>query len=82
MRKVLLFAIALLFGYCSFASDAFSVKYSQTNESDRQLIFTLGEYSIGSTNINNQNFSTIVFDHSVTTMQKGWAELPYLSSSV
>lgn len=82
MRKVLLFAVALLVGFNSFASDAFTVNYSQSSESDRQLVFTLGEYQIENTTINGQTFSTIVFNHSVTSMKKGWAELPYLSSAV
>jgi len=82
MRKVLLFAVALLIGFNSFASDAFTVKYSQSSESDRQLVFTLGEYQIENTTINGQTFSKIVYNHSVTTNKKGWAELPYLSSSV
>jgi PKD repeat protein len=82
MRKVLLFAIALLLGFASFAGNAFSVKYSQTSDSDRQLVFTTGEYQIETTTINGQTFSTIVYDHSVTTMQKGWAELPFLNSTI
>lgn len=82
MRKVLLFAVAFLVGISAIAENAFTVKYSQTSESDRQLVFTLGEYQIENTTINGQTFSTIVYDHSVTTMKKGWAELPFLSSSV
>lgn len=77
MRKVLLFAIALLLGFASFAGNAFSVKYSQTSDSDRQLVFTTGEYQIETTTINGQTFSTIVYDHSVSTIEKGWAELPF-----
>lgn len=82
MRKLLLFAIALLMGFSSFAGNGFSVKYSQKSDSDRQLSFTLGNYSIENTTINGQTYSNIVFDHSVTTMQKGWAELPFISSSL
>jgi hypothetical protein len=82
MRKVLLFAVAFLVGFSAMASDAFTVKYSQTSESDRQLVFTLGDYQIENTTINGQTFSTIVYNHSVTTMDKGYAELPFLNSSV
>lgn len=82
MKKVLLFAVALLVGFSAIASDAFTVKYSQSSESDRQLVFTLGEFQIDHTTIEGQTFSTIVYDHSVTTMKKGWAELPFLSSSL
>ena len=82
MRKVLLFAVTMLFGLSAIASDAFTVKYSQNSDSDRQLVFNLGEYQIENTTINGQTFSTIVYNHSVTTMKKGWAELPFLSSSI
>lgn len=82
MRKVLLFAFALCFGIVSFAGNAFTVKYSQSSDQNRQLVFTLGEYQIENTTINGQTFSTIVYDRNVTTMEKGWAELPFLSSSV
>lgn len=64
------------------AGDGFSVKYSQSTDSNRQLSFTLGEYSIENTTINGQTYSTIVFDGQITTKQKGWAELPFISSSI
>ncbi len=82
MRKFLLFAVALMLGFSSLASEAFQVKYSQTTNSDRQLVFTLGDFHIDEVSINGQTFSTIVFGHNVTTSKKGWAQLPYLNSSV
>lgn len=82
MKKILLLTVAMLLGFASFATDSFSVKYSQNSDSERQLLFSLGNYSIENTTINGQTFATIVFDHSVTTMEKGWAELPFISSSL
>ena len=82
MKKILLLTVAVLMGFASFASDGFSVKYSQDSDSERQLLFSLGNYSIENTTINGQTYATIAFDHSVTTMEKGWAQLPFLSSSL
>ncbi len=64
------------------ASMPFSVKYSQDSDSERQLLFSLGNYSIVNTIINGQTYATIIFDHSITTMEKGWAQLPFISSSL
>ncbi|NPD46065.1 MULTISPECIES: C25 family cysteine peptidase [unclassified Lentimicrobium] len=82
MKKFLLIAMAVMMGFASFADGSFSVNYSQSSDSERQLSFTLGEYSIENTVINGQNYSKIIFDHSVVTREKGWAELPFLNSSV
>ncbi len=82
MKNLLLFAFALIMSGTALAGDGFTVKYSQENESNRQLVFTLGEYSIENTTINGQTYSTIVFDGQITTMKKGWAELPFISSSL
>lgn len=82
MKKFLLIAMTVMMGFASFADGSFSVNYSQSSDSERQLSFTLGEYSIENTVLNGQNFSKIVFSHNVVTNQKGWAELPFLNSSV
>ncbi len=82
MRKVLLFAIAVLFAGITMASSGFTVKYSQNSDSERQLSFTLGEYSIQNVTIDGQTYSKIVFDGQIVSQQKGWAELPFLSSSI
>ncbi|OYT15859.1 MAG: hypothetical protein B7C24_10800 [Bacteroidetes bacterium 4572_77] len=82
MRNILLFAFALFMSGVALAGDGFTVKYSQENNSNRQLAFTLGEYSVENTTINGQTFATIVFDGQITSQQKGWAELPFISSSL
>lgn len=82
MKKFLLIAMTVMMGFASFAEDSFSVNYSQSSASERQLSFTLGEYSIENTVLNGQTFSKIVFSHTVVTEQQGWAELPFLNSSV
>ncbi|NOR86380.1 MAG: hypothetical protein GQ527_02100, partial [Bacteroidales bacterium] len=82
MRKTLLFAVAILMSVVTLAGNGFTVDYSQTTDSERQLSFTLGNYSIENMTINGQTYSTIVFDGQVVSMQKGWAELPFISSSL
>jgi len=82
MKNLLLFVTALLMSGIVLAGDGFSVKYSQSTESNRQLSFTLGEYSIENTTIDGQTYSTIVFGGQITTTQKGWAQLPFISSSI
>jgi hypothetical protein len=82
MRKFLLFVLTAFFGFATFASDSYTVVYEQSSESERKLTFTLGDFLIDQVTIEGKTYSTIVYGHPVTTMKKGWAELPFLSSSV
>ncbi len=82
MRKVLLLAVAILFTGISMANNGFTVNYSQNSDSERQLSFTVGEYSIQNVTIDGQTYSKIIFDGQIISQQKGWAELPFISSSI
>lgn len=82
MKKILLIAVAVIMGFASFADGGFSVDYSQSSDNERQLVFTIGEYSIENIIVDGQSYSKIIFDHSVVSNKKGWAELPFLNSSV
>lgn len=64
------------------ANSGFSVKYSEKSSSERQLSFSLGNYSIETVTIDGQTYSKIVFNKQIVTTQKGWAELPFISSSI
>jgi PKD repeat protein len=83
MRKkgLLLFFTALIC-FSAFASDAFTVTYGQSSTNERHLVFTLGDFYIDQVTIEGITYSTVAFDHPITTMKKGWAELPFLSSSI
>jgi len=82
MKKFLLLAVAILISGLTMASDGFTVKYSENSKSDRQLSFTIGDYSIENVTIDGKTYSKIVYDHQITTKKKGWAELPFVSSSL
>ena len=82
MRKLLLFFVAILISGFASAGNGFTVKYSQNSNSERSLSFKLGDYSIKTITIDGQTYSKIIFDGNVTTKQKGWAELPFISSSI
>jgi PKD repeat protein len=82
MRKFLLLAIAVLFTGITMAGSGFTVKYSQNSDSERQLSFSLDNYSIETVSIDGQTYSKIIFEGQIVSTQKGWAELPFISSSI
>ena len=82
MKKMLFFAFALIISSFAFAGNGFSVKYSQNSNNERQLSFTLDAYSIQNIIKDGQNFSNIIFDGQIVTNQKGWAQLPFISSAL
>jgi len=82
MQKILLLVVAVFFTGFTMAGNGFTVKYSEESNSNRQLSFTIGNYSIKSINIDGKNYSKIIFDGQITTMEKGWAKLPFISSSL
>jgi gingipain R len=73
--------LPLLFLFAN-ANDAFNVTYKKTAQNEMELKFTLGEYKLKQTTINNEGFTQIVFNHSITTAKKGFAALPYLHASL
>ena len=82
MRKILLFIVTVLFTGITMAGNGFSVKYSQDSDSQRQLSFNLANYSVETVIIEGQTYSKIVFDGQIVSKKKGWAELPFISSSI
>ncbi len=82
MRNFILI-IAIIVGFSSLkANDAFKVTYKQISSKEINLEFKLGEYNLIQTELNNIQYTRIVFDHSITTNKKGYAELPYLHASI
>ena len=82
MQKFLLLVVAVFFTGFSMAGNGFTVKYSEESSSNRQLSFTIGNYSIKTMTIDGKTYSKIVFDGQITSKEKGWAELPFISSSI
>ena len=82
MRNFIL-VIAVLFSF-SFvmASEGYDVKFNQTKEDVYELNFSLGNYDLTEINIDGTTYSKILFDGSVYTQLKGFAQLPMISASV
>ncbi len=75
----ILFSISMLM---AVASDGFEVKYSQPAAGTHQLMFTLGDYSLSDVVLQGTNYTRIVYEGKIVTQRKGFAELPYLNSTV
>ncbi len=81
MKKLLLI-IAIAISSFAIAGNGFGVKYAETTKGSSQLEFTLGKYAIATVQHGGQTYAAIKFDGGVTTMKKGWASLPFISSAI
>jgi PKD repeat protein len=82
MKKVLL---SVAFGFIFvglFASAGFDVSFDQPFADQYELNFTLGDYELSQIIIDGNSYSKILFEGSVFTNKKGFAELPFINASV
>lgn len=82
MRKILISTLVVFLATQLLAGSGFEVKYTRPESQVMQLDFTIGEYSIGQIQQNGITYSKINFEGQVTTQKQGFAELPYINSTV
>ena len=68
--------------FALMAKNGYEVNYTKQNAKKAQVTFTVDEYSLEQVILNGQNFSAINFEGNVVTKDKGYAELPYLSTNI
>lgn len=82
MKRFLL-TFALFFALVGLiAKTGHEVRYHQISPGISKVDFTLGEYSFRPVNLNGTEYTKIVFAGRATTMDAGYAELPFISASV
>lgn len=81
MKKLLLL-VAMAISVFAMAGNGFGVKYTESAKGSSQLAFNLDKYAIETVVKDGKTYSTIVFAKDVTTMKKGWASLPFISSAI
>ncbi|MBN2175343.1 MAG: PKD domain-containing protein [Bacteroidales bacterium] len=82
MKKLLLFLLLLSGSLSLLAEKGYQVSFDQPSNDIYQLNFTLEEYGIDQISIDGVTYSRLVFDGSVFTQLKGFAELPFVNASV
>ena len=82
MKQFLLSIIFVLSMTSLFAGSGYDVTYHQPENGTYELNFTLGNYNLTTISIEGTNYTKLVFDGNIFTELKGFAELPYLSSSL
>lgn len=86
MRRMNIFSIAafiaLISANCLLASKGFDVQVNKSSGNSIGLDYELEDFKIIEVEKNGKTYSQILFDGSVTTMQKGFAEVPKISASV
>ena len=81
MKRILILSLAFLFSGFLFAQNGYDLSFQQTSQ-EIVLNFDLGDYNVSRIKKDNEEFSNILFDGSIVTTQKGFAELPYIHASV
>ena len=79
--KKLFFGLLLLCSINLFAKD-YTAVFNQPSNNEYQVTFNINNWDIINVNLDNNNFSKIVFSTSTNTDKKGWAELPFISAAV
>jgi len=82
MKRILFILTVCLLTSGLFASSGFDVSYHQPESGIYELNFNLGEYDISSVTHDGVTYSKILFEGNITTELPGFAELPYIHSSV
>jgi hypothetical protein len=77
--------ITFAFAFCIsgiFASNGFDVTFNQPENDVYELNFNLGNYELNEVTFDGVTYSKIIFDGSVFTQLKGFAELPFINASL
>ncbi len=82
MRKLILGLLCIVTGLTLFAKNDSEITYSQETNSKAKITFTVNDFSLNDIILNGEAFTAIDFDNSVTTKEKGFAELPFLSTNI
>ena len=82
MKQILLSIIFTISLTGLFAGSGYDVTYQQPESGIYELNFSLGNYDLTTITIEGTDYTKLVFDGSIFTELKGFAELPYISSSL
>ena len=81
MKKLIL-VFVMLIATGLFAGNGYKATFEKPSEGIYEVNFTLGNYDLSEVTFDGVTYSKIIFDGSVFTNLKGFAELPYISTSV
>ncbi len=82
MKNLIFSLIILLTAWSTFAKDGYKVKFFQPSNDAYILEFNLEDYDISQETYDNIFYSTILFDGSLHTKEKGFASLPFISAAI
>ena len=63
-------------------NSGFEVVYNQNKSSEFTLDINLSKYKLEVVEKNGIEYTSIVYDHNIKLEKKGWADLPFISTSV
>ena len=82
MKKLVLLIIVAFSAFQLSASKGYTVDYSEPTAETYRLNFQLSDYGLGTIELNGTMYSRILFEGSVKTNMKGFAELPFIHAAM
>lgn len=82
MKRVL-FSLVFLLGFIFLTkADGYRTTFSQISETNARVDFQLGDFTLRPIHLDGSEFTKIGFAGRVTTMEEGFAELPYVNVNI
>jgi len=81
LKLLVVLLLIVLFSILS-ASSGFEAQFKENRTDEFEISFNLDEYLLKEVELGNQTYTSIISDCQVTTMEKGFAELPFIHSTV
>ncbi len=82
MKKLIFTLIISIFAFSGLAQKDFTVSFNQPKSNSYRIHMEVANWKILPVTRNGVNYEKLVFSSSTVTEQKGWAELPFISTSI
>jgi len=81
-KRNIVFIFFIIISFALNAFPSYEVSYTKPGSSLQELEFKLGECDFEVIELNGKQYTKLIFEHSVFTKEKGFAQLPFLSATV
>ena len=80
-RVFILFALLAVLS-CVVNAQDYQIKFSKENYGEYQVSFSLKDWNLELFKTDDADYQKIMFSSSAVTVEKGWAELPFVNASI
>ena len=82
MKRVSILLFALITTIFVVNAQDYQIRFSQENYREYQVSFSMKDWGLETFKTENAVFQKIVFSSSARTIEKGWAEIPFVNASI